>query len=370
MTNSFFFCAVTACLLAAGSAPAPRPTASPPLPRDGQTLYRRYRGELAGRPVVVEFTFRRLSDLPKEHQFDLAARAYDLATGAQHDLRPAGLFKPAAPLTLREETYPGTGQVWHASQPLGPVLSGTWQASALSPPQPFTLREDYTGAARFELLTEYTSGRRGLNSWGEPARSSITVTYLHLLGADTLRPALAPLQCPVPVRRRRERVGLDQVAGSQDLANIYDQSLEVTLNEQDLLASTAYTQEGVVDHRRAQHTWNSFVYDLRTGRQFGLLELLRPGADTTVQRLITNQLRRGDPAYAALLQLDTELLPLPEEDFALTPAGCQATYQTAPEDAPFYAYTVSLTWAQLRPLLRPGTPLDRLLQARGLPRPR
>ncbi|MFD2718211.1 hypothetical protein ACFST9_05765 [Hymenobacter monticola] len=369
MASSLFpLWALTAGLLLAGTALPPRPATGPRLPRDGQELYRRYRGEVAGRPVVVEFTFRRLTGLPKEVQLDLTGRYYDLATGTPHDLRPMGLFKPAAPLTLRDETDPAVaGAVWHATQPLGPVLSGTWQARAQGPPQPFALREDYAGAARFELLTEQTTGRRGINAFGNPARSSISITYLHLLGADTLRPALARLQCPGPVRRRRERHALDQVASAQDMANIYDQSLDVTLNEQDLLACATYTQEDVVDHRRAQHSWNNIVYDLRTGRQFGLLELLRPGADTIVQRLITAQLRRGDPTYAALLELGPGLLPLPDEDFALTPAGCQATYQTAPEDEPFYAYTVTLTWAQLRPLLRPGTPLNRLLEARGLP---
>jgi hypothetical protein len=367
MTSSLLpLCALTVGLLVAAAAQAPRPSSSP-LPRDGQVLYRRYRGELAGRPVVAEFTLRRLSGLPKEVQLDLAGRYYDLATGEQHDLRPVGLFKPAPPLTLREETDPAPGPVWHATQPLGPVLSGTWQVSAQGLPQPFALREDYTGAARFERLTEHTTGRRGVNAFGDPTRSSLNVTYLHLLGGDTLRPALARLQCPVPARRRRERHVLDQVTSSQDMATLYDQALDVTLNEQDLLASATYTQEGVVDQRRAQHTWNNFVYDLRTGRQFGLLDLLRPGSDTIMQRLITAQLRRGDPTYAALLQLDTDWLPLPDEDFVLTPAGCQATYQTAPEDEPFYAYTVNLTWAQLRPLLRAGTPLDRLLQARGLP---
>jgi len=367
-TSLFPLCALTVGLLAGGSTPAPRPAVSPPLPRDGQELYRRYRGEVAGQPVVVEFTLRRLTGLPKEVQLDLTGRYYDLATGTPHDLRPVGLFRPAAPLTLRDETDPAmAGAVWHATQPLGPVLSGTWQASAQGPPQPFALREDYAGAARFERLTEQTTGRRGVNAFGNPARSSISVTYLHLLGPDTLRPALARLQCPVPVRRRRARHALDQVASAQDMANLYDQSLDVTLNEQDLLGCSTYTQEDVLEHRRAEHTWNNIVYDLRTGRQFGLLDMLRPGAYPIVQRLLTAQLRRGDPTYAALLELDSDLLPLPDEDFALTPAGCQATYQTAPEDEPFYAYTVTLTWAQLRPLLRPGTPLDRLLKARGLP---
>ena len=122
MTSSLFpLCTLTFGLLVAGAAPAARP----PLPRDGQELYHRYRGELAGRPVVAEFTFRRLSGLPTEHQLDLAGRYYDLATGEQHDLHPVGLFKPTAPLTLREETDPITGQVWHATEPLGPVMSGT-----------------------------------------------------------------------------------------------------------------------------------------------------------------------------------------------------------------------------------------------------
>jgi len=356
--------ALTACLLLAGTGPAPRPT-GPALPRAGQGLYRRYRGQVAGRPVIVELNLNRLSGMPKGSQLQLTGSYYDLATGEQHTLRLDGLFSPTASLAFREEANAVEGEVWRATQPLGPVLSGTWQASPKAPLLPFDLREDYTGAARYELLTEGTTGGRGVNAFGDPARSYIEVTYLHLLGPDTLRPALARLQCPVPVHRRRERRALDQVTSPQDMANVYSQSLDVTLNEQGLLAYEIYTVEDVVDHRRAQHTWSNVVYDLRTGKQFGLLDLLRPGADTTVERLITRQIRRGDPEYAAYMQLDSE--PLPDEDFALTPTGCEVTYQTAPEDEPFYYYTVKLTWAELRPLLRPGTPLNRLLVARGLP---
>ncbi|SFQ49387.1 hypothetical protein [Hymenobacter arizonensis] len=356
-------CILAASLLWAGTAAAPPAPAA--LPRPGQEQYRRYRGQVAGRPVLVELSFRRLSGLPKGHQLDLFGRSYDWVTGEEQTLRPVGLFLPASPLTLGVEADPGQWPRWRATQPLGPVLSGTCKASPQAPSQPFALREDYTGAVRYELLTETTAGGRGLSAHGEPARAYVEVTYLHLLGPDTLRPALARLQCPGPARRRRARHPLGQVASRQDFATVYNQSLAVTLNEQDLLAYGTYTVEGVVDLRHAQHSWDNVVYDLRTGQPIDLLALLRPGGPATVQRLITRELRRGDPAFAAELGLDAELLPLPDEGFALTPTGWQATYQTAPEDEPNYAYTVTLTWAQLRPLLRAGTPLNRLLVARG-----
>ncbi len=327
---------LTASLLVLGTGAAPRP-AGPVLPRAGQELYRRYRGHVAGRPVLVKLTLRRLGGLPKDLQLDPA-------TGAPHGLRPAGLLVPAAPLTLTEgpDAVGRSAPVWRATQPLGPVLSGTWQAGPQAPAQSFALCEDYPGAVRYEVLTEATTGGRGRTANGAPARAFLEAAYLHLLGPDTLRPARARLQCPGPAGRRHARRALDQVSSPQDFANLTNQAIDATLNEQDLLAYGTYTVEGVVGLRHGQHTWANAVYDLRTGRPVDLLALLRPGGEATVQRLITRQLRRGDPAYAAELSLPTQPLPLPAAGFALTPTGWEATYQTTPEDEPNYVYTVGL----------------------------
>ena len=58
-------------------------------------------------------------------------------------------------------------------------------------------------------------------------------------------------------------------------------------------------------------------------------------------------------------------LALPNEGFELTPTGWTASYgERNPENN--FGYARKLSWADIRPLLRPTSPLQRLLRVRGL----
>ena len=140
----------------------------------------------------------------------------------------------------------------------------------------------------------------------------------------------------------------------------------MTLNEENLLACAQSSESSVISQRHGDYSGSHPVYDLRTGRRLNLLAQLRPGARLALRREITRQARL-DTAYAPARYLGKhELLPLPEQGFAVTPAGWEAFYETTPEDLPYYSFNASISWAALRPLLRPGTPFNRLLQVRGL----
>jgi hypothetical protein len=139
----------------------------------------------------------------------------------------------------------------------------------------------------------------------------------------------------------------------------------VTLNEADLLSYHVSLDESVMKKRHGEHSGQQVLLDLRTGREVDLLAQLRPGGLRALQRLLGRQALR-DTAAAARQWLTKGLLEEPEEGFIITPAGWEAHYNTAVEDVPFSAYEAGVSWAELQPLLRADSPLQRLIRARGL----
>jgi hypothetical protein len=206
-----------------------------------------------------------------------------------------------------------------------------------------------------------------MDTFGEPDTASVTLQYVHLLGRDTLRPALAQLQCPTPAQRQRAqyRLAAELTPTPDGFAAVYQETKWVTLNEADLLSYHVSLEESVTKKRHGEHTGEQVLLDLRTGRELDLLAQLRPGGLLALQRLLGHRALR-DTAAAARQWLDKGLLEEPEEGFIVTPAGWEAAYNTAVEDEPFSAYSAVASWADLQPLLRADSPLQRLLKARGL----
>jgi hypothetical protein len=56
-------------------------------------------------------------------------------------------------------------------------------------------------------------------------------------------------------------------------------------------------------------------------------------------------------------------MDFPAAGFAVTPEGLVAQYGLTEADIEPYFYSQTLTWESLRPLLRPTSPLRRLLKA-------
>ena len=333
-----------------------------PLPTSAPTFlgYRRYQGTVNGQPVVMEL---QPTWVAYPSYFTCESTYYSPASGVASALQVATGWTSRQPL----EFTTADQQVWCATQPLGPILSGSCYTRSGQLLGPFTLRESYAGAVRYEILEETAPGQAGLDAFGEPDTASVTLNYLHLLGRDTLRPALARLQCPRPAQRLRgQRALAAELTPTPDgFAAVYQEAKWVTLNEADLLSYHASLEESVVNKRHGEHSGQQVLLDLRTGRALDLLAQLRPGGLEALQRLLARQALR-DTAAAARNWLHAGLMDEPEEGFVLTPAGWEASYHTALEDLPFSSYSVAASWAQLRPLLRADSPLQRLIRARGL----
>ena len=248
------------------------------------------------------------------------------------------------------------------------MLSGTCYSTRGHRLGSFDLRENYAGAVPYELLKEESHDWTGRDRDGHPDISSLTFTYLHLLGPDTLRPALARWQCPTPARRRRA-LAARYTPTHTDPTLWLQKSLAVTLNEAGLLAY--YTMQDLA-LRTTTHGWvtvRNYLLDLRTGQPLHLASQLRPGAQLRLRRLLTHHARHDTAAHVLddFVQGKSKLLPLPPEDFLLYPHGCTAYYGSeGSHDGNSSSFEETISWAELRPLLRPGSPLLRLVRARGL----
>ena len=357
-----------------GSA-APRPTTAPvlepirtPRPQAMQLGYHRYVGTVGGQPVVVELTVTVPSfpdDIPNNSE--CIGQYYDTRSGVVYGLQSDGLFWPNHPLELiGGQDATGITRRWCATQRFGPYLSGTCVSGSGRAPVPFLLRESYTGAVRYEVLREEVRGRVGRNYFGEPDSSIIITEHLHLLGPDTARPALAKLQCPRLARRQRARQALSAklTPTPEDMAAVYDRSTAVMLNEADILACHEYLTESVVMKHRSEYSGRYRVFDLRTGQPLDVLAQLRPGGLQVLRQRITRQALRDTAAYARDYWMKDGRMPLPTDGFALTPAGWEADYSTTEDEEP-QAFQWQISWAELGPFLRPGSPLLRLVRARS-----
>jgi len=354
-------------------APAP-PAAAPPLappvlPTAAQFGYRRYAGTVDGRPVLAEINLWQEENVYINEQWyptpKFSGYFYYRATGATGTLGEAHTFPPAQTLETWHSGIVGRYYerlaVLCADQPPGgPLLSGWCRQPGQRRWLPVRLHESYADGVRYEILREESD--TGDSRDDAPATGRVSREYLHLLGPDTLRPALARLQCPPPAARQRACRALLARIGE---FNTDEESLDVTLNEAELLACTVFWIKESGPRYYIQSGYRR-LFDLRTGRELRLLDQLRPGGRRQLQELLTRR-ALADTAYARHRDhwRHGPLLALPNEGFELTPQGWTACYgDPTPEDS--YGYGRALTWAEVRPLLRPNSPLQRLLRVRGL----
>ncbi|RTQ53699.1 hypothetical protein EJV47_02895 [Hymenobacter gummosus] len=360
------------------AAPLPKPV-PPPLPSAAQLGYHRYVGTVGGRPVLAEIELR--TELNEIFYPDtvwaakLESSFYDRTTGQPSGFGSAEWFHPAQWLETyawdyRDRYNHRRVRALCAEQPPGgPLLTGWYYPEGQAQPVRVQLREDYTDGVRYELLTESSAlpTSDSLTADYETVGGGVEQIYLHLLGPDTLRPALARLQCPLPAARHRARLARSRRLPDYEYLSPY---LEVTLNEADLLAYTYH------DLHRTKHEDIDSAYcrllDLRTGRTLSVAGQFRPG---TLQRLLTRQARADtvEARYRAFWWHNGQL-PLASALLTIELTGITASYSTGTMPSPYEplsdsnrpGYSQHLTWAALRPLLRPNSPLHRLLRIRGL----
>ena len=331
--------------------------------------YHRYVGTVGKAPVVLELTINAPDTATNTGR--LYGSYYYERQGAELRLEPSGAYQPGQPLTLLEsspkpdepgETTP-TGR-WRATQPAGPVLSGTWESADGRRRLPFQLREDYQGAVRYELLHESSLGTPCPPIEGDDRqlRPEASQDFLHLLGPDTLRPALRALQCPGPRPRRAEvREALAQ-ADCEGTFGFYT-GVEVVLNGYGLL-SVLRDEDEFAGGAHPNGVQTPEVYDLGTGRALKLTDWLRPGQEAALDRLLLRRLRAHP--YAAGLGLTEGEADgrLPALGFDSEGAYCTLGDFGAPHVV--QRMPVVVPYRELRPLVQPGSVVARMLQRRGL----
>jgi hypothetical protein len=345
-------------------------TAEPsvPLPPTAQLGYHRYVGTVGGRPVLAD-VFLSLQENPYPDTLLHAkweGAFYYRATGLGGWLGETTRVRPDQWLETTYDQmlwghYYGPTAVLCAEQPPGPLLTGYYTHPGQRQALPIHLQESYADGVRYELLNEESYGPAHRHPNGTRDSAWVAQTYLHLLGSDTLCPALTRLQCPPPAARRRARLRRLRNLKQDDY---YRGFVNVTLNEGSLLAYTRDETLGSYGSRYDQERSRCYLLDLRTGRPLLLATQLRSGGWRQVQRLLTRQALAD--AAAARHWLQAGRLPLPRAGFEVTTTGWRALY-TEPDDAEeSYTYSQELRWVTLRPLLRPTSPLHRLLRERGL----
>lgn len=244
------------------------------------------------------------------------------------------------------------------------LLTGTWRRG--SQVQPLLLRESYAGALRYTF-----KGRTIFGDYRVPENCAYVPQMYHFLLMLPTPPALRASLAGSPGALRR-RIWKDYDANDGDATGNYKD--EVRLNDFQLFSyqtsSYVRTYGGTPDVGTA-----SWLFDLRTGEELDIESQLKPGYERALQQRLTWHFLH-DPGLAADREAgvgdwtdaeggSTSLLDLPSDNEALTltGAGLEAAYTPAPFNR---QVLILVPYRELRPLVRPGTPLASMLRARGL----
>lgn len=347
--------------------------------------YHRYRGTVGGQPVTVELT---IGPSPDAHDSIVCQGRYFYGRHSMGQLllRAPHPYRASQLLALMETDSGSPRQLigrWQASQVAGPLLSGAWR-SPDGRQLPFELREDYTdgqghlAAVHYELVNEATDAlchperREGETKAEYDARaagapSGRSMDFLHLLGPDSLRPALRALQCPVPAKRRQL---LQEAVNGEDCEE-ESESIQVDFNDYGLLVITTMRENYSLGMAHPAHDISQQVHDLRSGHQLTRKAIFRPGTETALSRLIMQHLREDEHIMAGDLispaDADSTLVSLPGQEFGVVPGGLEFQYNDYEIAAYVYGPpSVVILYAELLPLLRPDSPVARMLRERGL----
>ncbi|MFD2720257.1 RsiV family protein [Hymenobacter monticola] len=365
----------------------------------------RYRGTLGGQRVTVELSIGQEGYDPDAPVSATGTCRFEDNPTQLHRLRSWQVVSASRPLQLLEADSTASATRlghWRAEGPPGPVLRGTW-AGLTGETRPFELREDYRAADGFlaavpyEVVGEEVIKIDSLFLWfpewkarcvGPKAnpkahcdpRATLGRHFLHFIGPDSLRPALAALQCPPPAERRaqtmaamREMVG-EPAADRESTSSTPledSESIGVSFNGHGLLSwgsFSYYYSGGAHGGHRIEHQ----VYDLNTGEFLSISDLLRPGAERVLCHLLTRHLatEQSFPADALRQTADypgVTFAPLPASGFGLEEKGL--VFQYGDYEIGGYADAINpmtIPWAELLPLLSPDSVVARMLRERGL----
>jgi hypothetical protein len=303
----------------------------------------RYVGTVGGRPATAELQWYTTDSI--------TGRFYLHQSGTSYSLRYSKKRPGPVSLGVMEEGYPeesAQGQ-WRLAGRLGrAVLQAAWHNGHRT--QAVILRESYTGAVRYgmrnRLLVDGTA--------------SVLCNFFVLPAPASVRPSLHSLLSPGPKSQLRQLRNL-----TEGLTAV-THTLNVRLNDFGLFSYQTCHYSRMVDST-PDIGFESTLLDLTTGRPLTIASQLRPGYELPLRRLLTKHFLH-DPEFdqddRARLTRDWDnpaLADFPDMDLGLTETGLDAFYWQ-----PMYPANVLIPYPELRPLVRPGTPLARMLAARKL----
>lgn len=340
------------------------------------TPTQRYVGTVGGEPATVALRWVRPDSVVGFCYLWRQATAYALTTTTRRQpgrwqlgLAPATVFHQPPTEPVASPGY------WQLTSGPGPQLRGYWRDAA-GRQQPLALHESYRGGVRYAIENLCITAPPGE---ADEQRAEHRSDFLRLLGPAAHSPLARELY---PSRAERRAQVLDNEGEAFCTSKI-----EVQLNDFDLLS---YYQFDLIDPFEGQNdlSLSATLLDLRTGRELSVTSQLRPGYQRPLRRLLTWQLQHNpqfnylepgqNPADAQAWGWHdaqgrpTPMVSLPTggEALALTGPGLEATYYGGTllgSGGPLEPrYPVLVPYQALRPLVRSGTPLARMLQARGL----
>jgi len=372
---------------APASPPGPAPTPEGPTitgPRDPRPLFeragpagrtlRRYVGTVGGQPATALLDW--------QHPEWPQGRFYLHRGGPEYLLdQLSGL--PRNALQVRNAEEDGAGE-WRLRGRPGATLIGTWRGGPSGRPQAVVLHEDYHDAVCLGIQAWRVRGRYTITTTNGLVYSSVPEVkweFMHLANPASVPPALRPLLSPSPARRRR----LLLEEGAMDCT--ISQGLDVRLNGFGLLSYQYFVITSGIGGS-SDDAYRNALLDLQTGRWLAPRSQLRPDYELGLSRLLARHLLRDSPLgtrtsgwcqrLGTLLPQERDTLraatrwvqqELPgQREPVFTGAGMELEYSlnSFVEATMQEHLTVYIPYAELRPLVRPGTPLARMLKARGL----
>jgi hypothetical protein len=342
---------------------------------------RRYAGWAGPYRATVELAWQRPDSVSGSCHLTQPGRSLQLTLGTdRHRAYPGRTV-----LTLVQEKPAQVAGTWHLAGWPASVLTGTWVA-ATGHRYRLRLREHYAGAVPYNVERLVLQGGRSVALDEDPPDTRVPFQYqeyLHLLGPARRWPALQSRLAPsLAVRRRQLRAAYEHTYTYKGIA--------VRLNNDYLFSYQTLYLDAYNAAARPQPGVKSFLVDLRNGHDLTLASQLRPGYELPLRRLLTQHLlvehldddgdltrriaRRlqatappgGEPLVELPLRDDE---PLTNEDLLLTDQGLEASFSDVVVLGNLWSHytpTTVIPYAELRPLVRPGAPLARLLRARGM----
>jgi hypothetical protein len=353
------------------SALAAGPTTDPVCPpsRCTHSSYwspRRWRGTIGQQPITLQLDSGRWG-YTGSYYYD--HRGQDLSLSQD---KP----KLRKPITLSEGRLPATGYLLVGSS-LGPQLAGTWRSPNGRRNLPLALHETYTDAARYQNETwELTRFKvEEGNDYIDSAHYEQEYLRVHLphnpVAEQRLRRAL---DLPVPAAQMPQL--LDTLVATQQSRQerYYFRGMKMVSYNSNYLLSVVqldqFTSEA--SNTGGREWWQGRTFDLHTGRQLQLADLLMPGYQARLRQLLRKKLQ----AVWANSYYDNvgRTGKLPAGGFVVTATGLCFDYDDRDDEdlaypGPYHAdreIEVEISYHDLLPLIRVSGPLAPVLQESGL----